>query len=101
MSTALRSALTWSTKSVTESVARVFELFEERFARLLGLFDDLGDVAGVVAELAVGAGVEAALDPEHDQDQEDQAAAQGKPAPQHDLLAFGSTLGPLAPGRAS
>ena len=92
MSIALRSALTSATNSVTERLARVGELAEEGFAGLFGLFDDLGDVAGVVAELAVGAGVEAALDPEHDQDQDDQAAAEGEAAPQHDLLAFGSAL---------
>ena len=58
--------------------ARFVELVEEVFAGLLGLFDDLGDVARVVAEGAVGAGVEAAADAEHDQDQQEQAAAEGK-----------------------
>jgi len=79
--------------------AGVGELAEEPLAGLFGLFDDLGDVAGVVAELAVGAGVEAALDAEHEQDQDDQPAAQGKAAPQHDLLAFWSSSRPLASSR--
>ncbi len=70
------------------------ELVEEGLAGLVGLFDDLGDVAGVVAQRPVLARVEAALDPEHDQDQQQQAAAEREPAAQQDLLTFGATARP-------
>ena len=46
------------------------------------------------------AGVEAALDAEHDQDQHEQPAAERQRPAQHDLLAFG-TAGAPAPGRRS
>ena len=99
MSIALRSALTSAVNSVTERVPGSASLPKKALLVWFGLFDDLGDVAGVVAERAVGAGVEAALDAEHDQDQDDQAAAEREPAPQHDLLAFGAALRPLATSR--
>ena len=50
--------------------ARIGELVEQRFAGLVCLVDDLGDVSRVVAEGAALARVEAALHPEHDQDQD-------------------------------
>ena len=64
-----------------------------------------GQVMGVVynqaPELwgAVLAGVEAAADAEHDQDQDDQPGAQRQTAPQHDLLAFGTALWASATAR--
>ena len=80
-------------------LARVGEFVEEALADLFGFFDDLGHVARVVAQRPVLAGVEAALDPEHDQDQDEQPGAERERAAQQNLLSFGTTGRP-APAAA-
>ena len=71
-------------------VAGVRELAEEVLAGLLRLVDDLADVARVVAQCPVLAGVEAAAHAEHDQDQDQQPDPEGEGAPEQDLLALGT-----------
>jgi hypothetical protein len=66
----------------------VVDRLEEVLPALFGLGHDRADVRGVVAQPAIGAGLQAAADADHDQDQEADADADRDQAAHQNLLAL-------------